>query len=63
MEALRKRMSLAALVRDKFSSKTTKKNKRSGAAFRELERIAKDNARYMKGKSLSDLLIQMRYEQ
>ena len=61
-EALKQRKSVAALVRERIFKKTKSKNQtqRLLAAF---ERVAKANAKKMKGQSLSKLVIKMRYEQ
>ena len=66
MEAARKRKSVAQIVRDRIAkkSKLQKSSKtRTRALLRELDEIARENSKYMKGKSLSKLLIEMRYEQ
>lgn len=62
MEALKERKSIAALIREKVSTKAHSR-KNTNSLLRELDRVAKANAKVLKGKSLSKLLIEMRYEQ
>lgn len=61
MEAARRRKSVAALVREKVAKKGVKTNVKY--MMRKAKRLAKENAKYMKGINLTKALIEMRYEQ
>lgn len=64
MQAARERTSIAEIVREKLQpAKGGKSPKSINRLMKEFDRVAKANARAMKGKSLSKLLIEMRYEQ
>lgn len=63
MEAARRRKSVAAVVRERVTKKKPKVKKNVEKLMQEIKRVAKENAKYIKGKSLSELLIEMRYEQ
>lgn len=67
MEALKRRESVAGLVRkavEKIIYKEKQENKKRGEKLlKEIDRIAKRNAKVLKGISLSEELIKMRYEQ
>lgn len=67
MEALKRRESIAGIVRkavEKIIYKEKQENKKRGEKLlKEIDRIAKRNAKVLKGISLSDELIKMRYEQ
>ncbi len=63
MEAARKRKSISALVRDKFSKKKIKKKRNVEAIMKELDKLAKETARQNPGISFTQKLIEMRYEQ
>ena len=63
MEAVRLRKSLSALVRERVIRKKRAKRTDANTFLRKLDKLAKENDKYTKGKSLSDLLIEMRYEQ
>jgi hypothetical protein len=65
MEAARRRKSLAALVRGQVPTMRTpqKKTLNVEKIMRKFDRLAKENAKYMKGIILSEALIRMRYEQ
>lgn len=63
MEAARQRVSVAQVVRERLK-KTRKKSKKScESLLAEFDKVAKANAKFLKGKSLAKLLIEMRYEQ
>ena len=64
MEALLARKSVASIVRERIA-KTKKDTGRNNTEkiLMEFAKIGRANALVMKGESLSDLLIQMRYEQ
>lgn len=67
MIAAQDRKSIAELLRSgadlilKVKNRTVKK--RTDILMKELEKIAKRNAKALKGESLSEALIKMRYEQ
>lgn len=64
LEAARERKSVAALVREKISRKTqAAKKTRAKTLLREIQQLARANAKYFKGKSAAEALIEMRYEQ
>jgi hypothetical protein len=67
MEALKRRESVAGIVRkavEKIIYKEKQEDKRRGEELlKEIDRIAKRNAKVLKGISLSEELIKMRYEQ
>lgn len=63
MQAARERKSIAAIMREKLVPKQKQSEKRTRILMKEFNRVAKANAHVMKGKSLSKLLIDMRYEQ
>lgn len=63
LEAAKKRKSVAAVVRNRIASKKGFTKKSTSEFFKRLDKIAAQNAKVMKGKSLSKLLIEMRYEQ
>ncbi len=64
MEAAKTRKSIAALVRERVVKRKAKLKKIDvEKEMKELEKLARSNARYMKGISLSEKLIEMRYEQ
>lgn len=63
MQAARERKSVAEIMREKLITKQTRSKRSIKALMKEFDRVAKANARVMKGKSLSKLLIEMRYEQ
>lgn len=63
-EALTKRVSVTSLIHKKLTKKK-KMGKKINVeqAMKELAKLAKENAKYLKGISLSDAVIEMRYEQ
>lgn len=63
MQAARQRKSVAEIIRQKLAPKKKLSKNNIQALMKEFDRVAKENARVMKGKSLSKLLIEMRYEQ
>lgn len=63
MEAARTRKSIAAVIRGKLQVHSVGKREDSNTILQEFERVAKANSRHLRGKSLSKLLINMRYEQ
>lgn len=64
LEAAKKRKSVAALIREKLAKKKAAAVKKSlTSILQELDNVAKENAKFMKGRSLSKMLIKMRYEQ
>lgn len=63
MQAARERKSIAEIMREKLVPKQKPSEKSTRMLMKEFNRVAKANARVMKGKSLSKLLIEMRYEQ
>lgn len=63
MQAARQRKSVAEIMRQKLAPKKKLSKSNIQALMKEFDRVAKANARVMKGKSLSKLLIEMRYEQ
>ncbi|MFH1244145.1 MAG: hypothetical protein V1487_01015 [bacterium] len=61
-EALNKRMSFTSLVHQKLTKKT--KNKQSTKTIlNSFKKLAQGNRKYFSGKSLSDAVTAMRYEQ
>lgn len=63
MQAARERRSVAEIVRERVVKKKITKKENVEKFMSELDKVAKANAIVMKGKSLSKLLIEMRYEQ
>ncbi len=65
MEAVRKRKSVAALIREKVFSEGKKSSQSRSAEklLKELDKLAKKNAKQNPGISFSKKLIEMRYEQ
>jgi predicted DNA-binding protein len=68
MEAAKSRKSVAAVIREKIGERKTKKsqkkNQKDGALLlKRLEKLARDNSKKMKGESLTDTVIRLRYEQ
>lgn len=63
MQAARERRSVAEIVRERVIKKKIIKKGNVEKYMLELDKVAKANAKVMKGKSLSKLLIEMRYEQ
>ena len=63
MEALKRRMSVAAVVRERIKRKVESGKTNTEKMMKRRERLARENDKYMEGKSLSKLLIKMRYEQ
>ena len=63
MEAARRKVSVASIVRERVDRKNKPGNKNTEKIMKELDKLARENDKYMKGKSLSKLLIEMRYEQ
>lgn len=67
MEAAKKRKSVAEIIRKKVAKKKAQsKTKKVDVekVMSDLEKLAKENSKYVpKGKSMSELLIEMRYEQ
>lgn len=66
MEAALARRSVAAVIREriagkKVAKKTTKR--KTDSVLKELEKIAKRNAQVLKGESLTEAVIRLRYEQ
>jgi hypothetical protein len=62
LEAARTRRSVTSLVHEKLRKKSTATKKDPQQLLRGLERLAKKNSKHFKG-SLSDAVIEMRYEQ
>lgn len=64
MEAAKQRKSVAEVVRKRVSTKAPVEIKsRTRSIVAEMKKLAKDNAKYMKGVNLTKALIKMRYEQ
>jgi len=64
MTAAMSRKSIAEIVRERVrSNKQDIQKEKSIKLLQEMQEVAKENAKIMKGKSLSKLLIEMRYEQ
>lgn len=63
MEAARKRQSVAALVRDRLTKTSRPKRAKGAKLLREFEKLARENAKRLKGVNLTKALIEMRYEQ
>ena len=63
MEAMKQKKSFAAIVREKFSKEGRSKNTNTEKFMESLENRARKNSKDFKGKSASDLIIEMRYEQ
>ena len=63
MEAISKQMSVTALVHQKLSPKKKHKQKSPLQIIQEVRKLAAGNKKYFTGKSLSDAVIEMRYEQ
>ncbi|MBI2029935.1 hypothetical protein HYT02_05955 [Candidatus Gottesmanbacteria bacterium] len=63
IEAAKKRKSVAALVRDKFTRKSKKKQRDVKTIMKELDKLAKETARQNPGINFTEKLIEMRYEQ
>jgi len=61
-EALNKRMSFTALVHQKLTKKK-KKQSNAQAVINSFKKLSQENKKYFSGKSLSDAVIEMRYEQ
>lgn len=63
-EALHKRMSFTALVHQKLTKKRSSvSNSRISRIMADMKKVAKENAKYMKGVNLTQSVIDMRYEQ
>jgi predicted HicB family RNase H-like nuclease len=62
MEAAKKRVSIAHLIRKRVMPKRKKANQTS-RLLEAFHKVANNNAKKMKGQSLSKLVIKMRYEQ
>ena len=64
MEAAQKRSSMADVIRTKVATKKlVKKRKNVNKLLKEMDEIAKEISRQNPGVSLSEKLIEMRYEQ
>lgn len=63
IEAARNRSGIAALIREKLANGKKKSKKDIETMLKEMDEIAERNVKILKGKSLSKLLIEMRYEQ
>jgi len=64
MEAAQKRSSMADVIRKKVATKKlVKKRKNVNKLLKEMDEIAKEISRQNPGVSLSEKLIEMRYEQ
>lgn len=63
MEAAKKRKSVAALVREKVSSRKKIRKASHKNLLREMDEIAEELAKQNKGLNLTKALIEMRYEQ
>lgn len=62
-EAANRRISLAALIRQRLTDKKKRSPKTVARFMRELDKLAEQNAKESGVASLSDALIKMRYEQ
>ncbi len=63
IEAARLRKSISAIVRERVAKKKVEKKKNVEKMMGELDELAKENAKYFRGKSAAEALIEMRYEQ
>lgn len=63
MEALEKKKSFGALVRDRLSKKNTSKKTDSDKFIEKLNKFAKENSKYFNGKSAVQIIREMRDEQ
>ena len=62
-EALNKRMSFTSLVHQKLTKQKKKKQTNAQAIIKSFKKLAQENKKYFSGKSLSEAVIEMRYEQ
>ena len=62
-EAVRQRMSLAAVIRQRLTDKKKRTPAQVARIMRQVKKLAEQNARESGVDSMSDALIQMRYEQ
>ena len=62
-EAARRRMSLAAVIRQRLMDKKKRSPAEVSRIMKQVERLAEENARQNPGISFGDKLIEMRYEQ
>lgn len=62
-EAAKRRMSLAALIRQRLTDKKKRSSEEVARFMRKLDKLAEENSRQNPGISFSDKLIEMRYEQ
>ena len=62
-EAARRRMSLAAVIRQRLTDKKKRSPVEVARMMRKMEKLAAENARQNPGISFSEKLIEMRYEQ
>ena len=63
MEAVNRRKSIAAIMRERISHKNAFMKTNTEKFMKKLEKIAKENDRQNPGASFSKKLIEMRYEQ
>lgn len=62
-EAANRRMSVAAVIRQRLSDKKKRTPAQVARIMRQVEKLADENSRQNPGVSFSDKLIEMRYEQ
>lgn len=62
-EAARRRMSVAGVIRQRLTDKKKRSRKSIARFMKNLDKLAEQNAKESGVQSLSDALIQMRYEQ
>lgn len=62
-EAVRRRVSLASVIRQRLTDKKKRTPAEVARIMRSVDKIAEENARQNPGISFSDKLIEMRYEQ
>lgn len=63
IEAAERRKSVAALVRERVERKQSTVNIKSKSILEEIEKLARKNAKVLKGVNLTKALIDMRYGQ
>jgi len=63
LEAARRRTSMAVVMREKITATKTPQKNDVKKIMASLEKLAKENAKYMKNINLTQALIDMRYEQ
>ena len=63
MEAVNRRKSIAAIIRERIEIKDRSENINTAKMLKRLDRLARENDRQNPGISFSEKLIEMRYEQ